>query len=151
MKTLAHAIIAMTAENWARSKGGWNPYQWWLDNAETHEPRDGGRYKGQPNNCFSNAAVNSIACGLPYVDGYVHVHGVPLRHAWNLDEDGHPIEVTLPNMSHCHDWIGVKIPWEVAELVAGHKGWTMGEGILGTLCFLSPKELAKVLKMLKEK
>lgn len=46
--------------------------------------------------CFKNAAELAFQAGLRYVEGYAMRPdlGIPIAHAWNLDEDGGVIDVT---------------------------------------------------------
>lgn len=53
--------------------------------------------KGQAKQCYSNSLTLSAQTGYRYVEGYVVPEGIsmPVLHAWNLNEDGRVIDVTL--------------------------------------------------------
>ena len=64
--------------------------------------------------CYTNAAKVSIRYNKQYMEGWVIVHGVPLRHAWIKDE-----EVTLKDNTD-NEYYGIKIPHEVVHMAVTH-------------------------------
>lgn len=50
---------------------------------------------GLPKLCFGNAIALALLRGLGYVEGYaMGPFGLPIHHAWNVDEEGRLIDVT---------------------------------------------------------
>ena len=52
--------------------------------------------RGKPQACYQNST--HLALDLPhltYVEGYVTVYGVPINHAWCIDEEGVVVDVTI--------------------------------------------------------
>lgn len=80
-------------------------------------PRDGG---AGPKRCFDNAvqAVLRHPRWL-YAEGYVDVRrmGVPVHHAWVIDERGVALDPTLSDPSF-HDYYGVAFPRDLALRMA---------------------------------
>jgi hypothetical protein len=70
-------------------------------------PRPAGLQKDQQGLCFMNATLLSISYKYTYVEGYVFVHGVPLHHAWCIDDEGNVIDTTIPDQEN---WKYVGIP-----------------------------------------
>ena len=64
--------------------------------------------RGQPQQCFKNAA--NLALMNPkytYVEGYVAVHGVPIEHAWVVDEKGGVVDPTIRDPRGVGGYFGV--------------------------------------------
>ncbi len=55
--------------------------------------------RGTPKQCYKNAA--NLAISDPdkytYVEGFVTVHGVPIEHAWVVDNGGNVVDPTIPD------------------------------------------------------
>jgi hypothetical protein len=52
--------------------------------------------KGKRHMCFMNAAHKALEGEGTYVEGYVLMRGIPIEHAWVVDEAGVVIETTIP-------------------------------------------------------
>jgi hypothetical protein len=100
-------------------------------------PRD------EPRQCFANAT--HLALSLPhltYVEGKVSCHGVPLDHAWCVDEEGVVVDTTLRpavdggGMAHITEYFGVPFRADYlrkAILVNGCYGLLDGFAAMATL------------------
>lgn len=156
MRTLVDQIMQLYAENWSKAHPSrWNPFLWWIEAAKEYSVVPAASsYVGEPKNCYVNAATNSIVHDFVYVDGYVFVHGVPLRHAWNLDANGQAIEVTIRDLTNCNGFFGVEFPSEVASRLA-QKYWSprsryssFCESLIGTLPYVDDRTFRYVQKKL---
>lgn len=62
-------------------------------NADTYKGK-----RGTPHRCFENSAKHALQnpdLDLTYVEGYMTVSGVPLKHAWTVDRKGFVIDPTI--------------------------------------------------------
>lgn len=58
-------------------------------------PRSFAGRRGRQGECYRNAALLAMGSGLIYVEGYVAVYGVPIEHAWCIDDDGAVVDPTM--------------------------------------------------------
>lgn len=62
----------------------------------TPAPLPAGVPQAIPRHCFHNSIMLSVVRGLPYVEGFAinPAIGMPVQHAWNLDDRGRVIDCT---------------------------------------------------------
>lgn len=86
--------------------------------------------RGEPHLCFMNAA--QMAMGHPdqqYVEGYVDVHGVPIKHAWVVNKLGQVSDPTLKSGEGIGGYFGVPFgPKYLSSTLLKNKVY----GLLGT-------------------
>lgn len=73
------------------------------------------RYEmGEPRACYHNSATATLGNPeLRYVEGYAwtkNTEGLPIHHAWNLDEDGNVVDLTWGGEGIAY--LGVEFPVE---------------------------------------
>jgi hypothetical protein len=90
-----------------------------------------------PKQCFKNAAGLALATGFTYFEGYIDVHGVPIHHAWCVDDSKQIVDPTLTD-PRILDYFG--IPFNI-EFVIRCATQTRYYGVLDNI------GLAKIYKM----
>lgn len=72
--------------------------------------------RGKAHMCYSNAARKAAGDpDLTYVEGFVSVFGLPLAHAWNIDEHGVVVDPTLKSANGVDGYFGVAFKTEVLQ------------------------------------
>lgn len=93
--------------------------------------------KDTPKECFKNAFLLAYGTGLVYAEGYISVHGIPIHHAWCLDELGNVIDPTIDGQEN-HEYFGIPF---VMEFVFDVLTKSRMYGILDNLGFRKIYEL----------
>lgn len=72
-----------------------------------------GHRRGRTGRCYENAGKAALHFHDPliYVEGYLAIHGVPIEHAWNIDQHGKVVELTMmaDPMNSIFGYFGVPI------------------------------------------
>lgn len=72
-----------------------------------------------PKQCFMNAHAMATCFDLEYAEGFATtgiLGGLPVHHAWNLDEDGHVIDVTWADeLTAKAVYLGVRFPHSLSR------------------------------------
>lgn len=64
--------------------------------------------RGEPKNCYGNSTMlAAMNPDLTYVEGKVTIHGVPLDHAWCVNEKGRVVDPTIINKGQVGEYFGV--------------------------------------------
>jgi hypothetical protein len=84
--------------------------------------------RGPKQQCYMNAGKNSMTNGVPYAEGYLVIHGVPISHAWNISPSGKVIDPTLRDLKGVQGYFGVTLqPRYLMQTVTRTRLW----GVLG--------------------
>lgn len=71
---------------------------------------------GTPHQCYMNAAHAVLENPkLTYVEGYISVHGVPISHAWTVDEQGKVRDYTIRDPKGIQGYYGVPFQQKFLE------------------------------------
>lgn len=120
------AIAAFMADRWRAGGFAYDgPHGFVLEHgtAWTGELRmPVGIMPGAPRMCFGNAITVGVLEDLAYVEGYA-MHAklpMPVHHAWNLDADGHVVDITWAPLAREFDlgpvaYLGVHFSIERAD------------------------------------
>ena len=77
-----------------------------FDNGREFAPpvtaRPKGIKKGRDKQCFRNAYRLMDRCGYRYVEGFVMACGIPIHHAWVIDEKDNVIETTWAEVGQAY-------------------------------------------------
>jgi phage-related protein (TIGR01555 family) len=75
----------------------------YMANAKTYSEE-----RGPQNLCYMNASKAALDIpGRTYVEGFVTVHGVPIQHAWTVDQKGQIYDNTINPNKHVSGYFGV--------------------------------------------
>src|ERR1019366_9509755 len=77
---------------------------------------------------------------LTYVEGYITVHGVPIKHAWTVDEDGQVVDSTIDGAGKVDNYFGVPFSTTYLEKTL------VKNKVYGLLDFNSLKTLKPLLR-----
>lgn len=120
-----------------------SPSQFVLDNGRSFAATDAtyvGK-RGTMKQCYMNAAKAAQEDhGLTYVEGYVTVHGVPIKHAWTVDGDGSVVDQTITSGENVGDYFGVPFSTDYLNRTL------VENGTYGLLGHHSKKTLEPLLK-----
>ena len=99
--------------------------------------------RGEPNQCYANAGRLAIDMPhLTYVEGQILVCGLPLDHAWCIDEAGIVVETTIRDHDHVSEFYGVPFRTDyLLKAVIKNKMW----GVLD--CATSPRTAPKLFEL----
>lgn len=125
--------------------GVWSTDKFMLDHMQEYGNVQKGNPKMAQHECYNNSAIRAAVENEDVVDGYVNVHGVQIRHSWNLDKDGKPVDHTIEDPERW-TYVGVKFPASVVAEVSQSKYWNHAEGITGALQKMPEKTRNKYLK-----
>lgn len=122
----------------------WNPYAFFLANLREYKVAPGFRQM-TPKHCFTNAAIQSVGADYDYIDGYVSVCGLLIRHAWN-EMDGEAFDFTIRDDCAERGYFGVRFPAEVVEEITDSKYWVIADGLVGTLAMMPEEQRNRLLE-----
>lgn len=131
-----------------RPKAPFNPWRLWMARAKEYSETFSPDEMSPPKRCFNNSIEMCIKNGWGYVEGFITIHGVPLTHAWNLDNQGRAFDTTL-KPGDVQNYTGMLIPSKLLFMAATHKRWMIAEGVIGTICMMNDQELKTVEKILR--
>ena len=96
--------------------------------------------RGKKHQCFANAAHEALNKNRIYVEGYITCHGLPLEHAWTIDNEGNMFDPTLkPPCDSIDGYFGVPFKTEyLAQCLVTNK-------VYGLLGYASHKTLKPLL------
>jgi hypothetical protein len=99
--------------------------------------------RGPPNQCYANAGALALELDhLTYVEGQILVCGLPLDHAWCIDEQGVVVETTIRDPDHVSEFYGVPFRTDyLLKAVLRNKMW----GVLDAMT--SPKTAIKLYEL----
>ena len=99
--------------------------------------------RGEPNACYSNAGALALGLDhLTYVEGQILVCGIPLDHAWCIDEEGAVVETTVRDPDVVSEYYGVPFRTDyLLKAVLRNKMW----GVLDPCC--SPATASKLFEL----
>lgn len=89
-----------------------SPARWLLDHGVeyTEHASVPKHLMGEPQRCFANAGRAALLDDIyTYVEGYVLVHGVPIEHAWLVDDYDLIYEVTISDRESVDGYFGAPI------------------------------------------
>jgi hypothetical protein len=123
-----------------------------LEHGQAYKTDDHTYLGGEVHECYKNAALASFSQShkdlpekdeghLTYVEGFVSVYGVPIAHAWTVNQDGVVRDVTLTDNKGVKGYFGVPIKQNYLQktLVKNkYYGILTGQD--------NPKALARLLK-----
>lgn len=137
------------ADQWAtlfQSYGteSWNTHAFLRDNIQPFEPQAGWAKMAQ-NECYNNTAIQTVANGLDFVDGFVSVCGILIRHAWSADGDK-ALDFTIVDDCGKREYFGVRFPAKVAAKIINSRQWPGSEGLVGALQRMKPERREKLLR-----
>jgi hypothetical protein len=99
--------------------------------------------RGPEKQCYANAGM--LALNMPhltYVEGQILVCGVPIDHAWCIDEEGVVVDPTLGDADHTDEFYGVPFRTDyLLKAVLRNKMW----GLLD--CIHSHKTAPKLFEL----
>lgn len=97
--------------------------------------------RGKPKMCFMNATHDALQkIGRTYVEGYIIVHGVPIHHAWTVDEEGTVYDSTIHPSGEVGGYYGIPFTRDyLTDSILKNKYY----GLLG---YSSQKTLEPLLK-----
>jgi hypothetical protein len=106
-------------------------------------PRSYSGPRGAPNQCYANAGALALEFpALTYVEGQILVCGLPLDHAWCIDEQGIVVEPTIRNCEAVYEFYGVPFRTDyLLKAVLRNKMW----GVLDATT--SPKTAIKLYEL----
>lgn len=121
----------------------WNAHAFLRDNIQPFEPGAGWVRMAQKE-CYQNTAIQTIASGLDFVDGFVSVCGILIRHAWSADGDA-ALDFTIEDCGK-HEYFGVRFPAKVATKIIRSREWPGSEGLIGALQRMKTERREKLLR-----
>jgi hypothetical protein len=100
--------------------------------------------------CFKNSIIRAFCDrDTAYVEGATLVaDAVWITHAWNRDENSQFVDHTLKGADR-GPYYGLVIPRDVAFEVQRSRKWGIGDGVLGTLQFLSKKTQDRLVRKIR--
>lgn len=121
----------------------WGTHAFLRDNMQQFKPGAGWARMTQKE-CYNNSAIQTIVSGLDFVDGFVSVSGILIRHAWNADGDD-ALDFTIEDCEE-REYFGVRFPAKVATKIINSRAWPYSEGLVGALQKMKPERRAKLLR-----
>lgn len=123
--------------------GQWNTHAFLRDNMRECEVEPGS-IKMEMKECYNNSAIQTLANGLDFVDGFVSVCGILVRHAWNADGD-QMLDFTIENPGE-REYFGIRYPAKMASKVIKSRAWAGSEGVTGALQRLKAERRNRLLR-----